>query len=186
VDEGGRQQPDLNADLPAVLSAAPLQRESAMTRAESWDASVLDAFAGAPSPHRAAEQLATEWQIIVALRTLFERDPGLVSALLRQASANDVLLVQTVYAAVREALADGEPRPDLYAQAALAAVRLRRWDEAESFARHALRLDPQHRGAQSLVTRITRARDASPSTQAVPVHTAAPVAEQNRAGGPAA
>jgi hypothetical protein len=123
-----------------------------------------DSFGPDAQPHSAAERMAADWQIVMHLRTLIERDPGLVGSLLRQASASDAVLVETVYAAAREALANRPNQAEFFAQAALAALALKRWDEAGRLMRDVLRLEPDHAAAQRMMMGLAQARGRTSGT----------------------
>ncbi len=108
---------------------------------------------GTLSPaEREADAAATDWQIILHLRTLFERDPRLIEALLEDlGSGGPPGLVATVLVAAREALVEQPDSADLHYFAARAALADDRRSEARALAARAVELEPGHTGALTLL-----------------------------------
>ncbi len=125
---------------------------------------------------------ATDRQIILNLKTLFERDPALISSLMEDPERHpSTPCATTLMVAAREAL-DARPNSaELHYHVARAAARLGRPQEAASLLERALELNPCHSGASVLlndvcmllkephravawVQRLLRADTAPPST----------------------
>jgi len=90
-----------------------------------------------------ADTPAGEWQVVLQLKTLFERDPALISSLLANSGDGPPSgLLTTLLAAVREALAAHPDSAALHYQAAKTHLRVGNRPEARALLRRALELDP--------------------------------------------
>lgn len=107
------------------------------------------------SIEREANAAATDWQIILQLKALFERQPELIASLARETDGiqSDALL-STLLAAAREALAAHPDSADLHFQIARLNMRIGGVQQAEAQAQHALELNPYHVDALLLLVDI--------------------------------
>lgn len=120
------------------------------------DAPVGAHSASLSSLERSADAAATDWQIILHLRNLFESDPSLISTLMdgvgRDAPAG---FVETLLVAAREALAERSESIDLHLHVAMATAQAGRPREAESLLHRVLEFNPGHAGATALLAGIS-------------------------------
>ena len=110
--------------------------------------------AGNDLANRHAEATASDWQIILHLRTLIGRDPSIVLELLEDARQQPISYTNTIYAATREAIAEQPKQASLHYFAALGAIQLGRFREAEAALDEALDLAPQYSEAHLLAVRV--------------------------------
>lgn len=104
---------------------------------------------------RSANTCATDWQIILHLRSLFESNPALISTLMADASANAPAgYAETLLVAAKEALAERPGSVDLHLHTAAAAARCGRILEAEAVLRRLLALDPEHATARAMLADV--------------------------------
>lgn len=102
-----------------------------------------------------ADVAATDWQITLHLKALFERDPALISSLLNgtdseQPAAHALMIL----AAAREALAAHPDSIDLHYQAAKVAAQVGHTHTAEALLRRMLEMDPNHVGGLVLLADV--------------------------------
>ncbi len=104
---------------------------------------------------READAAAADWQIILHLRALFQRDPRLIDALLKDLGAGGPPgFITTVLVAAREALAERPESDALHYYAARAALADGRPGEARTLLQRAVELDPGYTAALALLARI--------------------------------
>jgi Flp pilus assembly protein TadD len=105
---------------------------------------------------RNANTCATDWQIILHLRSLFESNPALISTLMADASANAPAgYAETLLVAAKEALAERPGSVDLHLHTAAAAARCGRIIVAESVLRQLLAIDPDHAKARAMLADVS-------------------------------
>jgi len=115
--------------------------------------SVADSEAGALSSpiERDASAAATDWQIILHLRTLFERDPSLITWLLQGPGSNHPgAYATTLLAAAREALTACPDSAELRYHAAMAVAHSGKTGEAPLLLRRVLEPNSRRPDAQDL------------------------------------
>ena len=101
--------------------------------------------AGPSAIEHDADVTATDWQIILHLKALFERKPALIPSLLESVDGKQpAAYVTALITAVREAIAARPDSADLHYHAAGALLRLGKKREAETLLRRALALNPGH------------------------------------------
>jgi hypothetical protein len=104
---------------------------------------------------RNANALAIDWQIVLHLRALFERDPGLISSLLQNCDGkHPTAYTITLLAAAREALAERPDSVELHYHAARAAACVGEPRNAKTLLERALRIDSGHEGALLLLAEV--------------------------------
>jgi hypothetical protein len=102
----------------------------------------------------AIDKSAADWQIILHLRALAERDPQCVAGLFEGIESQSPDYVALIYAAVCEALAAHPDRADLHYYCAWAAIFAKHRAEALPLLDRCLKLAPQHREARMLLGRL--------------------------------
>ncbi|MFQ5805806.1 MAG: tetratricopeptide repeat protein [Phycisphaerae bacterium] len=102
-----------------------------------------------------AKAAGSDWQIILQLKTLFERDPALISSLAEEVDGNQPATYATrLMAAGREALAARPDSADLQYPAARAAARIGTTRAAADLLERALEINPCHVAASVLLSDI--------------------------------
>jgi len=107
-----------------------------------------------PNVEPAIDRSAADWQIILHLRALAERDPECVAGLFEGIETQSPDYVALIYAAVREALTARPDRADLHYYCAWAAIFAQHRAEAAPLLDQCLKLAPQHREARLLLGRL--------------------------------
>ncbi len=132
----------LHVSRPEVHAALAAPGSGGGTRRATWLS---------PS-EREANAVAADWQVIVHLRQLFERDPTLIGALLGDGSPRRPAgFATTVLVAALEALADRPESASLHYQAARAALQSGYPGEAHRLLERAVELDPANVEAIALL-----------------------------------
>jgi len=123
-----------------------------------------------PRDDRDASAAATDWQIILHLKTLFTRDPELVSALLDDPDPQKPEGYRaTLMAAAREALATCPRSAGLHYHLARAEALAGKAETAANLLEQAVALDPSHVAAATLLENI-RADCRQPIRPAIAPH----------------
>jgi len=145
-----------NPRLPTRTPAAPLLRRG-----------VASARTALSPIERDANTTAMDWQIVLQLKMLFERDPTLISLLMEDSTGKHAAAhAGTLLAAVREALAACPDRADLHYQAAKAAARHGQRQDAEALLRRAVELAPSDRDVPLLLDDLRAGPDGADSPRA--------------------
>lgn len=100
------------------------------------------------------DKAAADWQIILHLRALVERNPECVTDLLEGLDTRSPDYAALIYAAVREAVAVIPDRADIHYYCAWAAIFAQHRADAVPLLDRCLELSPQHREARLLLGRI--------------------------------
>jgi predicted Zn-dependent protease len=104
---------------------------------------------------RDANAAVDDRQVILRLKTLFERDPALLASSLQELDTNQLAVhAATLTAAVREALAARPDSADLHYHAARVAARIGRPHEAADLLERALEINPCHVAASVLLSDV--------------------------------
>lgn len=123
-------------------SVGPFTRSVSGTLARARD---HQPRAGPSAIEHDANVAATDWQIILHLKALFERKPAIIPSLFDSADGKQpAAYLTTLITAVREAIAARPDSADLHYHAAGALLRLGKKREAETLLERALALDPDH------------------------------------------
>jgi Flp pilus assembly protein TadD len=136
------------------------RRSARPSRAPSHKRGGLRSSGMLSSVEEDADATATDWQIILHLKALFERDPTLISALLEDSDEKQSAAhATTILAAAREALAACPDEADLHYHAARAAARSGKKHDAEALLRRALELNPSDVNALVLLADVCMGLD---------------------------
>ena len=108
------------------------------------------------SAAREADAAAEDWQIVVHLKVLFQRDPALLSTLFEDARCTRPAHARTLMIAAAEALAANPDSVPLLYHIAKAALSIGKQTEAAELLERAVTLDPQHTDSIALLSQVRR------------------------------